>query len=136
MNKSTITKHTFSLLLLTFLLIMATATTDSDDSSTSSAPTYIDLKASVSFTGTQFVIKNQDTFDWRNVKLDLNPGTFSSGYVLNAGRMEAGETYTVGAMQFAKSDGEKFNPFSHKPQKLSISGDTPSGKGYYTGTWD
>ena len=50
--------------------------------------------------------------------------------------MVAGETYTVGAMQFAKSDGEKFNPITHKPLNFSIWCDTPKGKGFYYGSWE
>jgi hypothetical protein len=82
------------------------------------------------------VIENKDSFDWTNVKLEVNSKTFSSGYILKVGRMAAGETYTVGVMQFAKSDGEKFNPFTHKPLNLSIWCDTPRGKGFYYGGWE
>jgi len=41
----------------------------------------------------------------------------------------------VGAIQFAKSDGERFNPFSHKAQSFSIWCSTPSGKSGYHGSW-
>ncbi len=98
-------------------------------------PLYIDLNASVRFTGTQFIITNKDSFNWRNVELEINPGLLKSGYKLNAGLMSAGETYTVGAMQFAKPDGTRFNPLSIKPQSISISCDTPKGKGFYSGKW-
>lgn len=104
-------------------------------SSSSSSSSTVDLSASVRFTDTQFVIQNKDSFDWANVKLEVNSKTFSSGYVLKSGRMAAGETYTVGAMQFAKSDGLKFNPFTHKPLNFSIRCDTPKGKGFYYGSW-
>jgi ribosomal protein S27E len=96
----------------------------------------VDLQATVRFTGTQFVIRNGDSFDWTGVKLEANPGLVSGGYVLNAGRMNSGETYTVGALRFANSDGERFNPFTHKPQKFSISCDTPGGRGFYYATWE
>ena len=34
---------------------------------------YVDLNAQVRFTGTQFVIVNEDSFDWLDVKLEVNP---------------------------------------------------------------
>jgi len=78
------------------------------------------IKASVSFTGTQFVITNYEDHDWVNVRFELNPGLISSGYTLKVRLIEAGTTYTVGAMQFANSKGERFNPYQMKPQKFNI----------------
>ena len=59
----------------------------------------------VQFTGTQFIIKNDDSFDWSNVKLELNGGIFSGGYELKPAAIRRKTTYTVGALQFADSDG-------------------------------
>lgn len=98
-------------------------------------PSSIDLTASVSFTGTQFVIINLDTFDWTNVRLEVNSGLLKSGYVLKTQRMSSEETYTVGAMQFAKGDGTRLNPFTTKPQNFSIWCDTPRGKGFWYSEW-
>lgn len=95
-----------------------------------------EIYAAVRFTGTQFVITNKDSFDWTNVKLEINGGIFSGGYQLKPERMKAGETYTVGALQFADSDGKRFNPFEMKPQKLSITADTPNGMAVYVGGWN
>jgi len=131
-------KRVLTLCGLIIAVLLATGTGDSDrtgGSSRGTAPSTVDLNATVRFTGTQFVIKNDDSFDWTNVKLEINSGLISGGYVLNAERMRPGETYTVGAMQFAKSDGERFNPLTHKPQKLSVWCDTPRGKGFYLGGW-
>ena len=137
------------LVVIIFFIIVGIIGSLSDDSgssssssgsggsrSSSSSSSIVDLNASVSFSGSQFVIVNNDSFDWTNVKLEINPKTFSSGYVLKTDRMSAGETYTVGAMQFAKSDGEKFNPFTHKALKFSIWCDTPKGNGSYYGSWE
>jgi hypothetical protein len=93
------------------------------------------LNASVSFTGTQFVIANRDSFDWTDVRLEINPGVLTSGYSLTADRIVAGETYAVGAMQFAKGDGTRFDPFAMKPLQLSVSAETPWGRGYWLGGW-
>ena len=78
------------------------------------------IAASVSFTGTQFTITNHEDQDWVNVRFELNPGLISSGYTLKVQLIEAGTTYTVGAMQFANSKGERFNPYQMKPQKFNI----------------
>lgn len=141
MNRERVLRHVISMFMLSFLLFLAAGSTDSGDSggsssSSSSSSSTIDLNASVRFSGTQFIIQNKDSFDWTNVKLEVNSKTFSSGYILKSGRMTAGETYTVGALQFAKSDGEKFNPFTHKPLNFSIWCDTPKGKGFYYGSWE
>lgn len=95
----------------------------------------IELKASVRFTGTQFIIMNNDSFDWINVKLEINPAFLKSGYVYNAKRIKPNLEYTVGAMQFTKSDGTRFNPFAIKPKEIFIAADTPKGRGYYSGGW-
>jgi len=126
--------------IIIFIIIMVIASL-SDSGSDSSRPSSSssssdDLNARVRFTGTEFVIVNNDSFDWTNVKLEVNSKTFSSGYILRTSLMEAGQTYTVGAMQFAKSDGEKFNPFTHKALNFSIWCDTPKGKGFYYGSWE
>ena len=105
------------------------------DSPRTPAPSRIDLKASVVFNQRQFVISNRDSFDWTNVGLEINYGLISSGYQLKVSRIAAGQTYTVGAMQFAKSDGTRFNPLTTKAQRLFISCDTPKGNGSYFGTW-
>ncbi len=105
-----------------------------NESSGTTSSTYLKVKADVRFTGTQFEIQNSDSFDWANVKLEINrPGVFSEGYVLKVERIEAGATYTAGAMQFANSDGERFNPFTHKLQNFTLSCDTPRGVGIYHG---
>jgi len=100
-------------------------------------PSIINLNASVRFTGTQFIIENNDNFDWLNVKMEVNGSFLKSGFILETDRMEAGETYAVGALQFAKKDGTRFNPVTYKPQKFDISCDTPKGENaFWTGSWE
>jgi len=95
-----------------------------------------ELNASVSFNGKQFIIKNADSYDWSNVRLEVNGGIISGGYQLRQDLMKAGETYTVGAMQFADSDGKRFNPFQMKAQKFRITASVPGGSGYYIAEWE
>lgn len=75
-----------------------------------------EFNASVNFTGTQFVINNLDQYSCENTRMQINGGSYSyNGYTL-----EAGQEYTVGAAQFTKNDGTRFNPFSTKPLNFSI----------------
>lgn len=105
--------------------------------STPPAPTRrTELNAEVRFTGTQFVITNKESFDLTNVKMEINGGLFSGGYELKHNRMKANDTYTVGALQFADSDGKRFNPFQMKPQKFTISADSSMGHLFYVGGWN
>ena len=79
-----------------------------------------DIDASVAFDGTQFTIRNRESRDWVNVRFAINPGFISAGYTLKVQRVEGNTTYTVGAMQFTNSSGERFNPFTHKPESFTI----------------
>jgi ABC-type xylose transport system permease subunit len=104
-----------------------------DDKTEEVPSSIVDLKASVVFDGAQFIITNNDNFDWTNVKFEVNSGIFEGGYVLRASKVDAGGTYTVGALQFAKGGGERLNPFTHKVQSISIWCDTPKGNGFWFG---
>lgn len=79
-----------------------------------------DFRASVRFTGTQFVIKNLDDLDCQNTKMEINGGIIRSGYVLDGYTLAVGKTYEVGALQFTKSDGSRLNPFEIKPKDFFI----------------
>ncbi len=81
------------------------------------------LNAEITFDGVQFIITNKDSYAWTAVKFQLNGGIVSDGYVLRCSRIEAKTTYTVGALQFAKSDGTRFNPAAVKPQSIVILAD-------------
>jgi len=125
-------RRMLSTLGLLVAAVLAAGTNGGDETGTTST---VDLAAQVRFTGTQIVIRNADPFDWTNVKLEINSGLVRGGFVLNVSRISAGQEYTVGAMQFAKGDGERFNPLTHKPQNFTISCDTPRGRGFYYGEW-
>jgi hypothetical protein len=85
------------------------------------------LLATASFDGTQFEIANTGSLDWTDVKFDVNGGVLSSGYVFRLKGLKARSVYTVGAMQFADSNGNRFNPLQMKPQTLTISATLPGG---------
>ena len=97
----------------------------------------ITLNAKVTYADGQFTITNNDDFAWTDVEFDLNSEGWSSGYTYHANRLYANSIYTVGSMQFAKSDGTMFNPFTQKPLKMSIHCKTPDGKdGWWFGGWE
>ncbi len=115
--------HFISVITVGFFIFLAFGSDDKDTST-------VDLNASVSFTGTQFVISNNDNFDYNNAKLEIN-----GKYVMKGYNLQAGEVYTVGMMQFADEDGNRFDILK-KPQKFSIWCDLGDGKnGFYYAEW-
>ncbi len=99
-----------------------------------SAPTvnnYVDLNANVVFSGTQFIISNNDKFDYNEVKMKVN-----DKFSLNVPTLKAGDIYTVGLMQFADDEGNRFTVLQ-KPQKFFISCRTGEGRdGFYGAKWN
>lgn len=95
----------------------------------------VDLGASVLFTGTQFVITNTADFDWSNCEFSINGGLVRGGYEKKEPFIRARTSYTIGAMQFAKGSGERFNPSATKPRSFQIECDTPEGQGFDYREW-
>ena len=90
----------------------------------------VDLNAEISFTGTQFLITNNDKFDYENCRIEVN-----SKYQLKGVNIDAGDIYTVGMMQFADKDGNRFTVYQ-KPQKLTISCKVEDDKyGFVSAEW-
>jgi len=87
-----------------------------------------ELEASIRTDGSQLIIGNLNAYDWLDVKIDLNPGIFTSGHYLKTPRIEAGAVYTVGLMQFADKKGKRFNPFQMKIRDVSITAKNPRGE--------
>lgn len=91
------------------------------------------VDAYIHFDGERFAITNNNDYDWTNVRFEVNSGLPSGGYVLKHPPMEAGNIYSVEALQFCKGDRTKLNPSTTKPQNFSIFCDTPAGPA--TGSW-
>ena len=90
----------------------------------------IELNASVEFTGTQFIITNKDTFDYKDAKLQLN-----EDFIIKGKKLEAGKSYTVGMLQFADKKGNRFD-MTKKPLNFSIWCDLENKKnGFYYAEW-
>lgn len=120
-------------LVVLVIIMLDSQSSDKGDRKASIA----NLKAEVSFTGAKFVIINNDASDWTNVKMEINGGLVRGGYTLEHPIMKAGQTYTVGVMQFAKSDGMRFNPNTMKVNKFNIYSRDYRGiaKGLWAGGW-
>lgn len=123
------------LVLMVILVPAGDGSGDGNGDTEEPSSDYVDLDGAVRFTGTQFILTNSDSFAWTDCTLDVNGGVIRSGYTLHAPRIEPGETYAVGAMQFAKSGGERFNPTTMRPNRFGAECQTPEGVGFYTGEW-
>ena len=81
--------------------------------------------ASVNFTGTEFVISNLDKSPCQNARMKVNGQYTLEGYNLESALDSTVKTgtatvYRVGAGQFVKGDGSRFNPFTTKPLDFNI----------------
>ena len=95
------------------------------------------LKAKVTFPGARFIISNNDSFEWKNVKLEIISETTEDRFSLKVPNILAGETYTAAAAEFLKDDGIRFNPYTMKPKKFWILCDTPTREnGSYLAGWE
>ena len=96
----------------------------------------VKLTAKVVYPGARFIISNNDSFDWENVKLELISETTEDRFSLRVPNILAGQTYTVAAAEFLKDDGIRFNPSTMKPKEILILCDTLTGKsGSYLTNW-
>jgi hypothetical protein len=96
----------------------------------------VKLNAKVVYPGARFIISNNDSFDWKNVKLEIISETTEDRFSLKVPNILAGETYTAAAAEFLKDDGIRFNPYTMKPKKFWILCDTPTREnGSYLAGW-
>jgi len=94
------------------------------------------LKSKVIFSGETFVISNNDSFDWSNVKLEIMPESTEDRFRLKVPIVSAGEQYTADAAEFSREDGTSFNPYKMKPKKFWIFCETPTKEsGIYRASW-
>lgn len=91
----------------------------------------VELQAAVRYAGTQFIISNNNDFDWNNVALELN-----DTFALTVDYIPAGDEYSVSAIQFTKNDGTRFNPVLQKPLKFDITVKDANGQmSFWHGGW-
>lgn len=78
-----------------------------------------DLSPEIHWNGSQLIITDKDDFDYNNAVIELD-----GDYTYKVGQpIEAGQTYTIGLMEFANSDGIRFNPFQMKIKTIFVSSD-------------
>jgi hypothetical protein len=94
------------------------------------------LSAKVAFAGARFIVANNDSFDWKNVKLEIIPESMDDRFSLRIPNILAGQTYTADVAEFLNDDGIRFNPDKTKPLEFWILCDTPTRKsGAYLADW-
>lgn len=122
---------TFLIVLFIAPFILAGMTGSSPPYSNGGSTTPVPTKqstfnAGVNFTGTQFVISNLEKYACENARMKVNGDYSLDGYNLESALDSTVKTgtatvYKVGAGQFTKGDGTRFNPFATKPLNFSIS---------------
>jgi len=78
------------------------------------------LKAEVSFTGKEFTISNNDSFDWRDVELHISTDNIGNIFTVMVPSIPAGQTYLADANTFIGTNGIPFDPAKMKPQIFCI----------------
>nr|WP_320013188.1 hypothetical protein [uncultured Desulfobulbus sp.] len=81
----------------------------------------IDLSADITIDEATLKIinTNKDLWFWNNVIIKIN-GINSSGYTTKIDRVTYLNIYSLPLFDFTKSDGERFNPFTHKVLEVEI----------------
>lgn len=135
-NRPSKSKRWWYVALAVVLWLIGSSTHQIPETSTqkqSSNDGNIVIQPTVAYSGTEFTITNNDNFDWTEVNMTVNPHGFNGGFHLFLSRVAAGESYTVGAMQFAESDGRRFNHFADKLLTMTISCKTSQGNALWLG---
>jgi len=110
-------------LLILFLLgfIVSLFNSASDSSRSNNTPSRGTVKANIRCTDTSIIIQNKDSTAWSDITVYLN-GTPPFTYRANLGAFSPGETREFPLNEFAKKNGERFNPFGMKVVQVWIGG--------------
>lgn len=122
--------------ILTFLIIWVVivtainsvspkSNTQNNNPSTPTPEKQTTFVASVNFKNGEFIISNLDEHTCKNAKMQVNGDYTLDGYNLESGldsTVKTGQAtvYKVGAGQFTKKDGTRFNLITIKPQNFYI----------------
>lgn len=78
------------------------------------------LRGEVSITEQgRFTVKNLDSFDWKECRLEVNPNTATHSF-FELDVIKAGAMYVLEARQFATKDGYRFLPETMKPLRFKV----------------
>ena len=112
------------------------ATTPSSSKFTDSAyPVLIKGRVNLPPVGDTLTITNNDSFDWNNVEMVINPNMLGSGYSLKVSCIPANTERQFNTRMFSKSDGTRFDPDQILRRKFALWCDTSRGKGSWHGKW-
>jgi hypothetical protein len=112
--------------LILFYIILKNNINNKKNDETSIIKKQETFTATVIFTGTQFIISNLDINDCENSQMRLNSDYKLDGYTIKSTINSIDEktnktlVYTVGASQFVKNNGTRFNPYITKPLNFYI----------------
>lgn len=83
-----------------------------------------ELDASIEYSALALIVTNNEEYSWSNCRLEINGGFISGGYEYKEkSAIKAKSDVTIPFSEFTK-DGERFNFFSQKPEKLFMACDT------------
>jgi hypothetical protein len=87
--------------------------------------------------GNLFFVTNENNFDWQNITFSINDMGISSGYYFYSNELKQGGNLDINLMEFAKTDGTRFNILDTKPLTIKIKVYNSLGQsGTYYGTWN
>jgi hypothetical protein len=96
----------------------------------------VKLNAKAAFSGARFDVSNNDSFDWKNVKMEIVSDSMKERFSLSVSVILSGETYTAEATKFISRDGIHFNSDKIKSGDFRIFCDIPNGgSGSYLADW-
>lgn len=83
-----------------------------------------ELDGSVAYNAVAFQISNDEDYGWTNCRFEINGGIISDGYEYKTSSgIKAKDKLVIPFSEFTK-DGERFNFYTQKPEKLFIACDT------------
>lgn len=90
---------------------------------------YVDLNASIRSSETQVILKNNDSFEYNNIIIEINK-QFKAKYPA----LLPGEVLEIGFLQFTDKNHTKFNPFTTRASIITVTCQMKNGKkGYLYG---
>lgn len=90
------------------------------------------INATVSYDNLNIEIKNQDSFAWRLVEVEINPSFWGDDYKFETYQVQPGDVLFCPISEFTRDDGTRFNQYTTKIKTLDIHCRTPKGYGFCT----
>jgi hypothetical protein len=98
------------------------------------------IEASVEFLGSNFIVRNNNNFAWKDVCLELNSSAKSGTFIRKAQEIPPKKSCAIGMGEFVDQDGAKFDSLPQaiksRPQSLAVRCNTKMGNGgFWFGTF-